>query len=105
MMASPWYAVIPLADAILLLVLARGVARGHRRAMITTIVVQAVGLAGVALGMLAGLLPQVDHTVTLAGLVTDIAMPVLAIILCSRLLGSTPPLPAAGTSGSRAGTP
>src|SRR5689334_10885750 len=65
LMASPWYAVVPIGKAALLLVLARKVAALRRWAMITTVVVAALGLTGFMLSALVGLLPQLDHTLTL----------------------------------------
>jgi hypothetical protein len=90
LMASAWYAVVPIIKAILLMVLARKIALLRRWAMIATIVVSTVGLTGFWLSGLIGLFPQVDHTVTLTGLITEVALPLTLIVLSAQLLASTP---------------
>ncbi|MBB5873956.1 membrane-associated HD superfamily phosphohydrolase [Allocatelliglobosispora scoriae] len=90
LMASPIYAVLPIAKAALLLVLARTVAACRRWAMITTMAVQVLGLIGFWIGVLLGLLPQLDRTITLTGLITEVALPVALIVVCARLLSATP---------------
>jgi hypothetical protein len=86
LMASPWYAAVPVAKAIVLLVLARKVAAQRRWALICTIIVAALGLTGFMGSSLVGLLPQLDHTLTLTGLITQIALPITLIALCTLLL-------------------
>ncbi|GIH02520.1 hypothetical protein Rhe02_05870 [Rhizocola hellebori] len=86
LMASPWYAVLPIGKAILLLVLARKVAAQRRWALMATIVVSALGLTGFVASSLVGLIPQLDHTLTLTGLITQIALPITLILLCAQLL-------------------
>ena len=90
LMASPWYAVVPIGKAILLLVLARKVAAQRRWALMATIVVAALGLTGFMVSTLVGLLPQLDHTLTLTGLITQIALPITLIVLCAQLLTTKP---------------
>jgi hypothetical protein len=90
LMASPAYAAVPVMKAILLMVLARKIVLYRRWAMITTIVLAAMMLAGFSLSSLIGLLPQIDHTVTLTGLITEVALPIVLIVLCGQLLASTP---------------
>jgi hypothetical protein len=90
LMGTLWYAVVPIMKAALLMVLARKVAALRRWAMITTIVVAGVSLAGFTLSSLVALLPQLDHTVTLTGLLTEIALPITLIVLCAQLLAVTP---------------
>lgn len=99
MMGSPVYAIAPVVNAIALMVLARKVAAARRWAMITTIVLQAVTITGFWLAMLVGLLAPIDHTTTVAGLITDLCLPVTLIVLCGRLLAATP------RAGRAAGTP
>ena len=90
LMGSAVYAVVPVGTAILLMVLARKVAARRRWAMITTVVLAGVSLAGFTLSSLAGLLPQLDHTITLTGVVTEVALPLTLIVLSAGLLASTP---------------
>jgi hypothetical protein len=90
LMGSAVYAVVPVVKAIVLMVLARKVAARRRWAMITTVVLAGVSLAGFTISSLAGLLPQLDHTVTLTGVVTEVALPIVLIVLSARLLASTP---------------
>ncbi len=89
LMASPWYAAVPVGKAILLLLLARKIVAMRRWAMITTIVLSGMALGGFALSSLIGLIPQVDHTVTLTGLFTEVALPITLIVLCAQLLMGT----------------
>ena len=90
LMASPWYAAAPVIKSILLMVLARKIAALRRWAMITTIVVSGVALTGFSLSSLVGLFPQVDHTITLTGLITEVALPITLIVLSAQLLAATP---------------
>lgn len=92
LMASLAYAVVPIGKAVLLMVLARKVAALRRWAMITTIVLAGLSLAGFTISSLLGLLPQVDHTVTLTGLITEVALPITLIVLSGQLLAATPRL-------------
>jgi len=86
LMASPWYAVVPVGKAILLLVLARKVAAQRRWALMATIIVAALSLTGFIGSTLVGLLPQLDHTLTLTGVITQIALPIALIVLSAQLL-------------------
>jgi hypothetical protein len=90
LMASPVYAAVPVVKGILLMVLARKVAALRRWAMITTIVVAAMSLAGFTISTVIGLLPQLDHTVTLTGLITEVALPITLIVISALLLATTP---------------
>ncbi len=90
LMASPWYAVMPVGKAILLLVLARKVAAQRRWALLATIAVAALGLTGFVGSTLVGLLPQLDHTLTLTGVITQIALPIALIVLSAQLLTTKP---------------
>lgn len=87
------YFILPLAKVVLLLILAGRVVSGRRKATIALIVVQAITLAGFGLQLLGGLLPFVDFTVNLVGLLTNLALPIVVVVLCRRLLRSdrTPP--------------
>src|SRR5262245_25342488 len=87
---SPAYLVMPVTKAVLLFIIAAKVVSGRRWAMITLIVLQGITAVGFWLQVVAGLLPFVDYTVNLVGLLTNVAMPVALIYLCSVLLARTP---------------
>jgi len=93
LMGSLIYAAVPVIKAILLMVLARKVSLLRRWAMVTTIVLASMSLAGFTISSLIGLLPQLDHTVTLTGLITEIALPTTLIVLSARLLAANPRRP------------
>jgi hypothetical protein len=86
MAGLPFYAVAPLIRVILTLVFAALILRGHRGATIGTIALQGVSLIGFALGAVAGVLPQIDFTPTLTGLVTGVVLPIVVIVYCGHLL-------------------
>jgi hypothetical protein len=89
-MGSPLYAVMPVLKAGLLILLAVKVTRGRKWALITLLTFEGVSLAGVGLSLAIGLLPVLDRTVTLAGLVTEIVLPLLVAILCALRLAAPP---------------
>ena len=70
------------------------VAAGRRWALVAMMVVQAAGLPGVWLGLVASLTPTLAGNVTLTGLLTAVAAPVAVILLCGRMLAGTSPRPA-----------
>ena len=77
---NPVYVVVPGAHVVLLLVLASAVARRKRWAYWTVGVLETVSVCAYWLNMLLGLLPQVDLTINLVGLLTSVALPqILAI--------------------------
>lgn len=80
------YLVAPVAKMVLLLVVVAKVAKGRRWATITLIVVQAMTLVGLTIQQLIGLLPGLDYSVNLVGLVSNLALPVTVIYLCALLL-------------------
>jgi hypothetical protein len=86
----PAYAVVPLLHAAALLLLAAKVRRGRRWAMVTLLVLQVVGVAGFWLGVLAGLLKEVDATVNLVGVLMGLALPIAVCWLDARVLAATP---------------
>jgi len=86
LMGSPLYALMPLVKAGLLVFLAVKVLGGRRWALIALLAFEAVSLAGVGLSLAVGLLPGLDRTVTLAGLLTEIALPLAVAILCAQRL-------------------
>lgn len=85
-MGSLLYVIIPLVKAGLLVLLAVKVLGGRRWALIALLAFEGVSLAGVGLSLAAGLLPMLDRTVTLAGLLTEIALPLAVAILCAQRL-------------------
>src|SRR5262245_32502040 len=90
LMGSLWYAAVPVTKAILLMVLARKIVRSRRWARTTTMVLASISLTGFTISSLIGLLPQLDHTVTLTGLITEVALPVMLIVVSGQLLAETP---------------
>jgi hypothetical protein len=86
---KPLYLLVPAAKLTALLIFATKALRGRRWAMIALIVTQAVSLLGFELDVLVGLLPQVQFTINLVGLLTGVAMPVAVIWLCARLLAAS----------------
>jgi hypothetical protein len=87
---SPAYLVMPVTKAVLLFIIAANIVSGRRWAMVTLIVLQGITVIGFWLQVLAGLLPFVDYTVNVVGLLTSLAMPVGLVYLCSMLLARTP---------------
>jgi len=73
------YAIVPGLHAVALLLFASFVARGHRWAWWTVAAVEGLTLAGFQLNLVVGLLPQVQVTLTLVGLLTTVALP-LAVL-------------------------
>jgi hypothetical protein len=71
---------------VLLFVLAAKVVSGRRWALITLIVLQVVTLTGFWLQLVAGILPWIDFTVNLVGLITNVALPVGVVWLCVTVL-------------------
>ncbi len=86
MAGNPVYLVAPLLHATLLFVLASFVARRRRWAWWGVVVLEALSLAGFALNLLIGLLPQVDMTLNLVGLLTQVGLPAALLWQCVHLL-------------------
>ncbi|MCI0688329.1 MAG: hypothetical protein L0Y54_14000 [Sporichthyaceae bacterium] len=82
---NPAYALVPSIKPVLLLVLATAVVRGRRRAAMAVIVIELVSLTGYGLNLLIGLVPQVDVTVNLVTLLTNVALPVAIVVLCRQI--------------------
>jgi len=83
---NPAYVVLPVAKMVVLFVLAAKVVSGRRWAMIALIVVQAITLVGFWLQVGLGLLPGLDFTLNLVGLITNVAMPAAVLYLCAAML-------------------
>ena len=79
------YALVPSIKPILLLVLARRLVRGRRGAVAFIIAIEAVSLAGYALNLLVGFAPQVDVTVNLITVLSNVALPMAILVLCAGL--------------------
>jgi hypothetical protein len=81
--ANPLYLVAPLARAVLLIIAA---ASGRRWGLITVVCLEGLSLLGFGISGLVGLLPWVDNTVNLVGLLTNLTLPAVMIWLALRLL-------------------
>ncbi|MET7418559.1 hypothetical protein [Dactylosporangium sp. NPDC005555] len=80
---NPVYAVAPVAHAALLITLGALLER-RRWALVATMVVEVCAVAGWQLQALLGVLPQLDFTVNLTGLLTTLVLPVTVLVLCAR---------------------
>src|SRR4051794_25709737 len=79
---NPAYLLLPVAKVVLLCWLATKVVTGRRWAAAALIAVQVVTLLGYQVQVIGGmLLPGLDFTVNLVGLLTNVAMPVAVIWL------------------------
>jgi hypothetical protein len=87
---SPLYVAAGAVLAIGYAVAAGATVRGRRWGRRTLVSAEWVRLAGFAASLLAGLLPWVDSTVTVAGLLDGVALPIAVIVLARRVL---PPAP------------
>jgi hypothetical protein len=80
------YLVIPVAKSVVLLWLGAKAVSGRRWAMITLIVLQGITLGGFGAQLLLSLFPVIGLTVNLAGLTTNVVLPIAVILLCARAL-------------------
>jgi hypothetical protein len=80
------YAVFPLLHVALLIVVASGVARGWRWTWWAAVVLETLSLTGYLVNLWLGLLPQIDVTLTLVGLLTSVGLPVAVLWQAVRLL-------------------
>lgn len=80
------YLLVPLAKVVLLLFLAAKAVARRPYALVGLIVLQCVTLLGFGVQLWAGLLPVIDYTVNLVGLMTNVALPAAVVYLCARLL-------------------
>lgn len=92
---APRYAVVPLLKAVLMLVVAGAVRRrGRRWSLITLMVIEVATVVGFWFSTVAGLLVgEINHTVNLVGLLTQIGLPVAICWLCAQLLAAQPRRP------------
>jgi hypothetical protein len=82
--ANPVYLVAPLARAALLVVAAGS---GRRWGLVTILVLEGLSVAGFWVSVGVGLLPPVDATVNLVGLLTNLVLPAAMTWLAAALLG------------------
>ncbi len=81
---NPWYAVLPGLQIGFLVILGEFVGRARVWALTATIIAEGFALAGWVMQVLIGLLPTVDFTVNLVGLLTTLGLPVAVTVLCVR---------------------
>ncbi|WP_203908266.1 hypothetical protein [Rhizocola hellebori] len=81
-----FYALVPLARAVLLITFGSLALRGHRGALIGLVVLEALSLLGFVLSVGVGLLPTLDFTPTLTGLFTTGFLPIVVIVYCAQML-------------------
>jgi hypothetical protein len=85
---SPAYLIMPLAKIVLILVFATKALRRRRWALRGLVILQWITLVGFGLQLIGGLLPWVDFTVNLVGLLTNLVLPLAVIWLCRPELRS-----------------
>ncbi len=83
---NPVYLIAGLGGPLLLAVLAGGVARRRRWALATVIAYELVSVGAYQLNLMVGVLPQVDVTVNLVGLLSQVGLPVAVVVQCLRVL-------------------
>lgn len=88
---NPAYAVVGLFEPVVLVVLAANVARRRRWAYLTVIAIEALALLGYQLNLALGVLPQVDVTVNLVGLLTGVGLPAAVLAQGLRLISQGAP--------------
>lgn len=88
---NPAYLAVPLLRAALLVTAA---AVGRRWCMVAILVLEGLSITGFWVSAAVGLLPWVDATVTLVGLLANVALPGAMTYLAARLLAATPATPA-----------
>ena len=80
---NPLYLGLPLIKVVLLFVFATKAVKGRRWAMVALLVTQAITVGGFALQyVVGGLLPMLDFTVNLVGLLTNVGIPAAVAWLC-----------------------
>lgn len=97
------YAIAPLLRITLTLIFGAMLLRGRRLALVAIIVLQGLSLIGFGASMVIGLLPQVDFTPTLTGLVTTFLLPIVLIVYCAQLLFTSRRPPAQVTAPAKQG--
>ncbi len=79
---NPLYLFMPLAKATLVLVFASAALRRRRWALRALVVLAFITLVGFGLHLIAHLLPGLDFSVNIVGLLTNLALPLAVIVLC-----------------------
>lgn len=79
---NPAYLLLPVVKSALLIVFATRALSRRRWALRALTVLAWITLAGFALQLVIGLLPALDFTVNLVGLMTNVALPAAVILLC-----------------------
>lgn len=87
---NPVYLVAGLGGPLASMVLAGGVARRRRWALATVTVLEMLSLLAYHLNLLLGAVPQIDVTVNLVSLLSQVALPVAIVVQCIRLLRGAP---------------
>jgi hypothetical protein len=83
---NPIYAVAPVLYAAMLIVLGALAARNRRWSLYVVVVVEALALAGWQLQQTIALLPQLDATLNLTGVLTTFVLPLVILLICVRIL-------------------
>src|SRR5262245_60165798 len=100
---NPLYLGLPLIKVVLLFAFATKAVKGRRWAMVALLVTQAITVGGYALQfVVGGLLPMLDFTVNLVGLLTNVGLPVAVAWLCVgelRVLARHPSYTESGSKG------
>jgi hypothetical protein len=86
--ANPLYLAAPLGRAALLVTAAAAATAGRRWGPVAVIVLQGLSVFGFWLSGLVGLLPWVDDTVTMTGLLGNVVLPAAMLYLAVRVLAT-----------------
>jgi hypothetical protein len=87
---NPVYLPVPVARAVLLVVAALAAGAGRRWGAVVLIVLAGLSVAGWWLSALVGVLPWVDDTVNLVGLLANLALPAATLWLAVSCLRGGP---------------
>jgi hypothetical protein len=89
LMGSLVYLVAPVVKFAVMLVVAARIRRRRSWALIVMVIVQTSAMTGFWVSVLIGALPGVTTTINLVGLLTGMALPVVVIVLCVRIMRGT----------------
>jgi hypothetical protein len=92
--ANPLYLIAPLGRGILLVTAASATAAGRRWGAVAVIVLEGLSVVGFWVSAAVGLLPWVDTTVNLVGLLANLLLPAAMVYLAARTLPVPAPRPA-----------
>jgi hypothetical protein len=93
--ANPAYLVAPLGRGALLVTAAAAATAGRRWGPVAVIVLEGLSIVGFWVSAAVGLLPWVDNTVNVVGLLANLLLPAAMIYLAVRVLVGSAPPPAA----------